>query len=102
MLTLFSWFSGVAVVAMMLNYLLTSVSVIVFFRRDVPGSPVLTTLVAPVLGALGIVLALGVIVANFTTLIGGTGSTAAWLLGAVPAVALAGVALGAARRRAIE
>ncbi|MFE4514964.1 APC family permease [Kitasatospora sp. NPDC056783] len=32
-LSLFSWFSGLAVLAMMLLYLLTSVSVVVFFRR---------------------------------------------------------------------
>ncbi|MDR6322201.1 hypothetical protein [Actinoplanes couchii] len=41
------------------------------------------------------------IIANFTTLIGGTASTAAWLIGTVPAVALAGLALGAARRKVI-
>jgi amino acid transporter len=100
-LTLFSWFSGVAVVAMMLNYFLTSVSVIVFFRRDAPGNPVLTTLVAPVLGAIGIALAVWVIIANFTTLIGGTTTTAVLLIGTVPAVALAGAVLGVARRRVI-
>ncbi|BEL08616.1 APC family permease [Actinoplanes sichuanensis] len=101
-LTLFSWFSGVAVVAMMVNYFLTSVSVIVFFRREAPGSPVLTTLIAPLLGAIGIALAVWVIIANFTTLIGGTTATAAWLIGTVPAVALAGFAVAIARRRVIN
>lgn len=70
-LTLFSWFSGVAVVAMMLLYLLTSVSVVVFFRRTRLDTRLWQTLVAPGLGAVGIAGAIVVILTNFTTLIGG-------------------------------
>ncbi|MEV6306332.1 APC family permease [Actinoplanes sp. NPDC051861] len=96
-LTLFSWFSGVAVLAMMLLYFLTSLSVIAFFK----GRRSFTTLVAPILGAAGIATAVWLIVANFQTLIGGTATTAVWLIASVPVVALAGLILGIIRRRVI-
>ncbi|MFB7736360.1 APC family permease [Streptomyces sp. NPDC056112] len=94
-LTLFSWFSGVAVLAMMLLYLLTSVSVVVFFRRERLDSRVWNTLVAPVLGVLGLAGAIWLILANFTTLIGGSTGTAVCLTLLVPAV----LALGAVNER---
>jgi amino acid transporter len=89
-LTLFSWFSGVAVLAMMVMYLLTSVSVVAFFRRERLDPRPWNTLVAPVLGALGIVAAIWLILANFPTLIGGSATTAVWLACAVPVVFLLG------------
>ena len=70
-LTLFSWFSGVAVLGIMLLYFLTSVSVVVYFRRSRADTRLWNTLIAPVLGALGIAGAIWLIIANFTTLIGG-------------------------------
>ncbi|GED88791.1 APC family permease [Streptomyces sp. 6-11-2] len=94
-LTLFSWFSGVAVLAMMLLYLLTSVSVVVFFRRERLDGRVWNTLVAPVLGVLGLAGAIWLILANFTTLIGGSTGTAVCLTLLVPAV----LALGAVKER---
>jgi amino acid transporter len=96
-LTLFSWFSGVAVLAMMLLYLLTSVSVVVFFRRERLDARPWNTLIAPVLGALGIAGAIWLILANFTTLIGGERTTALWLTLSVPVVM--GVGVAAARVR---
>ncbi|MFB7114938.1 APC family permease [Streptomyces sp. NPDC056190] len=94
-LTLFSWFSGVAVLAMMLLYLLTSVSVVVFFRRERLDRRVWNTLVAPVLGVLGLAGAIWLILANFTTLIGGSTGTAVCLTLLVPVV----LALGAVNER---
>ncbi|MFD1657158.1 APC family permease [Streptomyces caeni] len=94
-LTLFSWFSGVGVLACMLLYFLTSASVIVFFRRERLDTRPWNTVIAPALGALGIAGAIWLILANFTTLIGGEASTATWLALSVPAVLLAGA--GAAR-----
>ncbi|MEU6661843.1 APC family permease [Streptomyces sp. NPDC046821] len=100
-LSLFSWFSGVAVLAMMLLYFLTSVSVIVFFRRERLDTRLWNTLIAPSLGALGIGGAIWVILANFTTLIGGSAATATWLALSVPAVlVLSAVAAKAVRSRA--
>ncbi|MFC9283091.1 APC family permease [Streptomyces collinus] len=89
-LTLFSWFSGVGVLACMLLYFLTSVSVIVFFRRERLDPRRWNTLIAPALGALGIAAVIWVVLANFTTLIGGDSATAAWLVAAVPTVLLLG------------
>ncbi|MCX4906324.1 APC family permease [Streptomyces sp. NBC_00878] len=90
-LTLFSWFSGVAVLGIMLLYFLTSASVIVFFRRERLDTRPWNTLIAPALGALGIAGALWLILANFTTLIGGEPGTAMWLELTVPAVLVLGV-----------
>ncbi|MCH0572062.1 APC family permease [Streptomyces sp. MUM 136J] len=91
-LYLFSWGSGVAVLAIMLMYLLTSISVIVFFRRDRLDTRPWNTLIAPALGALGIAGAIWLIVENFTMLVGGEGGTALWLALTVPAVLAVGVA----------
>ncbi|MBO1415612.1 APC family permease [Streptomyces sp. FH025] len=87
-MTLFSWGSGVAVLAIMLMYFLTSVSVIVFFRRERLDDRVWNTVIAPSLGVLGIAAAIWLIVANFTTLIGGEAATATVLAAAVPLVFL--------------
>ncbi|MDI3387751.1 APC family permease [Streptomyces sp. B-S-A8] len=97
--SLFSWFSGLAVLAMMLLYLLTSLSVIVFFRRERADARRWNTLVAPALGAVGLAGAVWLILANFTTLIGGDTGTAMWLVGSVPVVLGAGVAADRVRRR---
>ncbi|MFF4503496.1 APC family permease [Streptomyces sp. NPDC001401] len=90
-LTLFSWFSGVAVLAIMLLYFLTSVSVVVYFRRSRADTRPWNTLIAPVLGALGIAGAIWLIIENFTTLIGGDRTTAVWLQLTVPAVLVLGL-----------
>ncbi|MCQ9180394.1 APC family permease [Streptomyces sp. IBSBF 2953] len=97
-LTLFSWGSGVAVLGIMLLYFLTSVSVIAFFRRERPDTRPWNTLIAPALGALGIVGAIWLVTENFTTLIGGERGTALWLELTVPAVLLAGAAAARATR----
>ncbi|MFI6057975.1 APC family permease [Streptomyces sp. NPDC051286] len=97
-LTLFSWFSGVAVLGMMLLYFLTSVSVIVFFRRERLDTRPWNTLIAPALGALGLAGAIWLILANFTTLIGGDPGTATWLALSVPVV----LVLGAVAARVVR
>ncbi|QJY48001.1 APC family permease [Pseudonocardia broussonetiae] len=99
-LTLFSWLSGVAVLALMLLYFLTSVSVVVFFRRrGATDAGLWRTFLAPTVSAL-LTLGTGVlIVANFTTLIGGEAGTALWLMATVPLVFVVGVVLDAATRR---
>ncbi|MEV7597081.1 APC family permease [Kitasatospora sp. NPDC089797] len=90
-LSLFSWFSGLGVLACMLLYLLTSCSVIVFFRRERLDTRPWNTVIAPTLGALGLAGALWLVLSNFTTLIGGSTTTATWLVLSVPAVLTAGV-----------
>lgn len=57
-----------------------------FFRRERTDTRLWHTLVAPVLGAAGIAGAIWLVLANFTTLIGGDFATATWLAVTVPAV----------------
>ncbi|MDX2676522.1 APC family permease [Streptomyces sp. NY05-11A] len=98
-LTLFSWGSGAAVLGIMLLYFLTSVSVVAFFQRERLDPRPWNTLIAPVLGALGIAGAIWLVVENFTTLIGGERSTALWLELTVPTVLVAGVLTARLTRR---
>jgi amino acid transporter len=92
-LTLFSWFSGVAVLGVMVLYFLTSVGVVRFFRQTRLDERPWQTLVAPVLAAIAIAIVVWLIIDNFTTLIGGSSSTALWLILAVPAAFAVGVLL---------
>ena len=106
-LTLFSWFSGVAVVALLGLYVLTSVSVIVYFRRTGVDRRAWPTLVAPAVTVVLVTGALVLVLLNFKTLIGGSGTTAAWLIATVPVAFMIGVAMnrGAGRpadERALE
>ncbi len=101
-LALFSWFSGVAVLAMMLLYFLTSISVLVFFRRERVDSLVWNTLIAPALGAIGLGTAIWLILSNFPTLIGGDQATATWLALAVPGVLLVFAVLFRLRRGVVS
>jgi amino acid transporter len=75
----------------MLLYLLTSVSVVAFFRRERFDTLPWNTLIAPALGALGITGAIWLIVENFTTLIGGDSGTAVWLELTIPVVLVLGI-----------
>ncbi|MFI2433323.1 APC family permease [Streptomyces sp. NPDC018693] len=97
-LHLFSWGSGAAVLGIMVLYFLTSVSVAVFFRRERVDTRPWNTLIAPVLGALGIAAAISLIVQNFPTLIGGDTATAVWLGATVPVVLVLGIAGDRLRR----
>jgi hypothetical protein len=76
------------------------VSVVVFFRRTpAADAGIWRTLVAPAVAAL---LTLGtglLIVANFTSLIGGEAGTAVWLMLTVPLAFCVGVGLDLATRR---
>ena len=90
-LTLFSWFSGLAVAALLVLYMLCSAAVVAFFRRERSGAQLWQTRIAPVLAAVLLAWVLSLVVSNFTALIGGSAETATALLVAVPVVFLAGV-----------
>lgn len=90
-LTLFSWFSGLAVAALLVLYMLCSAAVVAFFRRDRGDAGLWQTLIAPALAALLLGWILFLVVSNFTALIGGSTGTAAALLVVVPVVFAAGV-----------
>jgi amino acid transporter len=90
-LTLFSWFSGLAVAALLVLYMLCSAAVVAFFRRERSAAQLWQTRIAPVLAAVLLAWVLSLVVSNFTALIGGSAETATALLVAVPVVFLAGV-----------
>jgi amino acid transporter len=90
-LTLFSWFSGLAVAALLVLYMLCSLAVVAFFRRERVSGQVWQTLIAPALAALLLAWVLYLVVSNFTSLIGGNAETAVGLLVAVPVLFIAGV-----------
>jgi amino acid transporter len=98
-LTLFAWFSGVAVLGLVVLYLLTSISVVVFFRRTRLDTRPWQTLVAPAVAAVLIAALGGLVLTNFTLLIGGSLDTAVPLVLSVPLVLLLGVVLESVRRR---
>lgn len=90
-LSLFSWFSGLAVAALLVLYILCSAAVVRYFSQNpVPGK-VLQTRIAPVAGAILLIWVLSLVVGNFTALIGGSAGTATALLVSVPVVFAAGV-----------
>ena len=98
MLTLFAWFSGVAVLALMVLYFLTTVSVVTFFARTRAETRPWQTRIAPVLAGLMILGVTYLVIANFTTLIGGSRTTATWLMITVPVVFVIGLVLNAATK----
>lgn len=87
--TLFAWLSGQAVATLVALYLLTSVAIIAYFRRN-PGATTWTGLVAPALSVVCMTGELGLIAGNFRVLTGGSLTTCVLLLGSVPVVALVG------------
>jgi len=97
-LTLFAWFSGVSVLALMVLYFLTAVSVLTFFRRTRADTRPWQTLIAPGIAALMILGVTYLIIDNFTTLIGGNTTTAIWLMITVPVVFVLGLVLNAATK----
>jgi amino acid transporter len=97
-LTLFAWFSGVAVLALMVLYFLTTVSVVTFFARTKAETRPWQTRIAPGLAGLMILGVTYLVIANFTTLIGGNTTTATWLMITVPVVFVIGLALNAATK----
>ncbi|CAH0177517.1 APC family permease [Microbacterium foliorum] len=82
-LTLFSWFSGLAVAALITLYVLCSIAVITYSVSN-PGGGAWQTRVAPAVAAVLLLGVLTLVVTNFTSLIGGDVTTAAVLLAVVP------------------
>jgi amino acid transporter len=115
-LHMFSWFSALAVLAIVLVEVLVSIAVIAYFRRqpDTGGTGagrVWSTLVAPIVAIVGLVAGMYLLVSRFGLLAGTAAegvdpatrswglSTLGWLLVALPFIVLAaGAAVGALRR----
>lgn len=93
-LRLFTWMSGVAIVAILVLMVLTSLAIIAYFRRYNTDNRVWHNKIAPVLGALGLIAITALVIANFTTLIGGSSVLANVFLVVVAAVFLGGFVAG--------
>lgn len=82
----FGWFSGVAVLGVLLLMIGTSIAVLTVFARRSPGLAhpgAWRGRLAPALGGLGLVALLAIVVANFPMLVGDVDATGAPVFGAV-------------------
>jgi hypothetical protein len=85
----------------MVLYVLTSLSVVVYFQRTRTDTRPWQTLIAPILATIAILGIVWLILANFATLLGGSETAAVVLALAVPVVFVIGVVLAVARRNAV-
>ena len=101
-LQLFTWMAGIAIVAILALMVLTSFAIIAYFRRTDDDNRLWHTRIAPLLGSLGLIAITGLVLDNFTTLMGGSQTIANVFLAATVAVFVGGVLAGILvhRRRA--
>lgn len=85
-LQVFSWFSGVATLGIAVLMAATSLAVVVYFRRNRADVRVWNTVVAPLLGFVGLVASAVLIWANFPTLVGDVDAAGRSAFGVVSAV----------------
>lgn len=110
-LNLFYWFSGLAVVAIVLVEILVSIAVVVYFRRTREDTRVWHTLVAPALSAVALVVGIYLLISRFGLLAGTVAegkdpaadafalNLTGWILVALPFVAVVvGWIIGVTRR----
>lgn len=85
--TLFTWLTNTGAFGLVMLMALTSFAVIGYFRGESHGFSNLTTVIAPLLSGIALVVLFGAIVANFDVLIGLEGpSVLGWLLPAIVVV----------------
>ncbi|WP_051791497.1 APC family permease [Amycolatopsis jejuensis] len=94
----FAWMAGTATLGVLVLMALTCLAVLVFFRRSTVDRRWWHTVIAPVLGLAGLLGALGLTVANFPTLIGGSDRLAAAIGLVLVAVFALGTGLSLTRR----
>ena len=112
-LNLFYWFSGLAVLAIVLVEILVSIAVIVFFRKTKDDTRIWHTVIAPILATLGLALGMYLLMSRFNLMAGTVASgvdpslpgsawklnTLGWVLVILPFVAfIIGWVVGALRR----
>ncbi|WIB32941.1 APC family permease [Curtobacterium sp. MCSS17_005] len=85
-LQVFSWFAGVATLGVAILMAATSLAVIVYFRRNRADRRIWNTVIAPVLGFVGLVASAVLIWANFPTLVGDVDGSGASVFGVVSTV----------------
>ncbi|MGW9113160.1 APC family permease [Microbacterium sp. NPDC055683] len=92
-LHVFTWFAGVATLAIVVLMAVTSIAVIVHFRRTRSAVGAWSAIIAPTLGFVGLVLCGVAIVAYFPLLVGDVDAAGAPVFGAVSVFLLALVVL---------
>jgi len=110
-LNLFYWFSGLAVVAILVVEVLVSIAVIAFFRRHPEDAGLWARLIAPALSAVGLLIGLYLLISRFGLLAGTVAkgvdptkqsfglNTTGWVLVALPFVTVVvGWLVGIVRR----
>ncbi|MDH6194685.1 amino acid transporter [Mycobacterium frederiksbergense] len=93
-LQLFTWMAGIAIVAILALMVLTSLAIIVYFRRSHADTRLWHTRIAPVLGSLGLIAITVLVIQNFDTLMGGSRTVASIFLAAAVVVFVGGVVAG--------
>ena len=93
----FAWFAGVSSVGIVALMTLTSVAVLVFFRRTRTDRRLWNTVIAPTLGLIGLAVLLFMTVVNLPLLVGGS-DTLAVIIGALLVGVFAGGAVVALLR----
>lgn len=88
-LQVFTWFAGVATLAIAILMAVTSLAVIVYFARSRQDKRLWNTVIAPGLGFIGLIGAAVIITANFPMLVGDVNASGAPSFGLVSAVLLA-------------
>lgn len=91
--TLFMWFVGLGTLAIIVLQAVTSVSVAVYFRSEPSDHNLWRTLIAPVVGALGLVIAIVLVVANWSTMVGADSGFSQVLPWVIPLAAVIGFVL---------
>lgn len=99
---IFAWLVGTASLGILILMSLTSLAVIVFFRRTGSDRRWWHTAIAPGLGFVGLMICLVLTIANFSLLIGGSGGLAAIIEAILVVVFAAGVVLAVVRRRQLR
>lgn len=69
-LEVFTWMAGVSTLAISVLMALTSAAVIVYFRRNATDRRIWHTLIAPLLGLIGLALTAAIVALNFPLLVG--------------------------------
>lgn len=93
----FAWFVGLSSVGIIALMTLTSVAVLVYFRRTTVDRRPWNTLVAPAFGLIGLAILLAMTIAKLPLLVGGSTTLAAVIGVLLVGVFLAGVAVAALR-----
>lgn len=97
LVTVFAWFSALGTAAFIAILILTSVAIVVFFRRNPSDSNVLVTTIAPVLSIVAFGYVGYLTLANYS-LLGGASAVAKGLLVLVPVALAAGMITGATKK----